>query len=79
MYCTCNLRKNQQACPNCSKLKVVVYLQDNTKIVWYNFMKQQAKPTSTLYKQMLKRIENKYGTIKIAIPYNNQTKQRIVI
>ncbi len=72
----------KNACPQCSKVKMVAYLQDDSKIVWYSFFKEEKKHQrpETIAVQMGTRLENSYGEkIKKMIFYNNTTGAKEII
>ena len=64
------------SCTQCSGVKLVAYLQDNTKIVWYSYFREDRliKSSAAIAVQMGTRMEKKYGKrIKKMLFFNNKT------
>lgn len=72
----------KNSCPHCSLVKLVAYLQNDTKIVWYSFFKeeQKLKQPDAISVQMGTRLEKNYGSqVKKMMFFDNQTGAQEII
>lgn len=58
-----NCQHKENSCPQCSRVKMVVYLKPEQKKVWYSFIKedQQLAGMDAIAVKMGDRVTKKYG------------------
>ena len=72
----------KNCCTQCSKIKMVAYLNDDTRIVWYSFFKEEKKfkEDEKIAVQMGTRLQKNYGErIKKMIFFDNTTGAKEII
>lgn len=70
----------KNSCPQCSKVKMVAYLRDDTRIVWYSFFRDEKKfkNSDTVSIQIGIRLEKLYGErVKKMLFFNNTNGELI--
>lgn len=72
----------KNSCTHCSKIKMVAYLRDDTRIVWYSFFRDEKKFNNSdeVSVQMGIRLEKHYGEqVKKIMFFNNTTGAKEII
>ena len=72
----------KNCCTHCSKIKMVAYLNDDTRIVWYSFFKEERKykEEDAIAVQMGTRLEKNYGDrVKKMMFFRNPTGAKELI
>jgi uncharacterized protein YaeQ len=73
---------HKNTCTRCSMVKLVAYLEDDAKIVWYSFFKEEKKFKSitSIAVQMGTRLEKNYkNRIKKMMFFDNTTGAKEII
>lgn len=71
-----------ESCPQCSMVKMVAYLMNDHKIVWYSYFKEDTrfKRAETVAGNMGQRLEKKHGeNIKKMMFFDNLTADKPMI
>lgn len=72
----------KNSCSQCSQIKLVAYLEDDTRIVWYSFFKEEKKlkETTKIAIQMGTRLEKTHGErVKKMLFFDNTSGAKEII